>query len=127
MNHQRQLDRTSQTHMPAEHFTLQLSGRIVIMIVEPNFSPANHARALLDEVEELLFRGRIKESGIVWMHTHGCIDSFVPFSQIDRSLKCPTVRIAGADVQHCIDTSIAGACDYFFALGIVLNPRGVAM
>src|SRR5260370_36706325 len=106
MNHQRQLDRTSQTQLPAEHFPLQLSGRIVIMIVEPNFSPGNHARALLDEVEELLFRGRIKESGIVWMHTHDCIDSFVPFSQIDRSLKCPTVRIARAAVQRWLDTGI---------------------
>src|SRR5260370_35669993 len=127
MNHQRQLDRTSQTQLPAEHFPLQVSRRMIVMIVEPDLSPGNHARALLDEVEELLFRGRIKESGIVWMHTHGCIDSFVPFSQIDRSLKCPTVRTAGADVQHCLDTGIAVPCDYFFAIGIVLNPVAVSM
>src|SRR5882672_10502787 len=98
MNHHRQFDRTRQAQLPPEHFPLHLSGRIIVMIVEPDLSPGDYPPALLDKVEELLFRSVIKEPGVVWMHPHGGIDVLVLLSQIDRSLKSAALRIAGDDV-----------------------------
>src|SRR6267143_6060557 len=127
MNHHRQLDRTRQTQLPAEHFPLHLSGRVVVVIVKPDLSPGDYAPTLLDKVEELLFRNVIKEPGIVWMHSNGCIDVLVPLSQADCPLKRAALRIAGPDVEHRRDPALAGTRDYFFAIGIVLSAVDMAM
>src|SRR6266481_6322518 len=127
MNHHRQLDRTRQPQLPAEHFPLHLSGRVIVMIVEPDLSPGDHPPALLDKVEELLCRSVIKEPGVVRMHPHGRIDVLVFFSEIDRSLKRSAVRIARPDVQHCRHTRSARAGYYFIPISVVLSTVDVAM
>lgn len=59
-----------QFKLPPKHFHLYIARRVVVVKVKPDFTPGNHARALLDETRDSFFRFIVKQTSVV-----GCVPS----------------------------------------------------
>src|SRR2546421_3567590 len=127
MNDYRQVQGPGQPQLPLEDFTLHVSRRVIIMIIEPDLAPRNHAPALFCQIKKSLLCSIVEQLRIVRMDADGCIDVWVCFSQLDRAFEGAAVRIAGADIEHSPDARVARATNYVVAVGVVFRSGDVAV
>src|SRR5258708_25313766 len=127
MNDHRQVQTPGQSQLSRENCALHFARRVIVMIVEPNLAPGNHALALLYEINEPLLCLIVEQLRIVRMDADGCIDVCVCFSELDRALEGVAVRIAGADIEHRPDARVSRAVNYVVAVGVVFCSVDVAM
>src|SRR5260370_18382563 len=100
MNDYRQVQRTGKPQLSSKHFALNVSRRVIVMIIQPNLAPRDDAPALLCEIEKSLLCLIRKQLRIVRMDADGCIDVLVFFSHLDRAFESPAVRMPLPDIQH---------------------------
>src|SRR5205085_9348757 len=122
VNDHGQLRRTRQTQLPREDFALRFARRVVVMIIEANLAPSQHARTAAHALLQTLRRPFISQTSIVRMHTGCRIDAFIAFSNLKRTLQWSTVRIARTHIQNRNDTGRTRTRHDLIAIRVVLRP-----
>src|ERR1041384_6635238 len=107
--------------MSAKHLYLHVAGRVVVMKIQPNFSPGNYPGVRANQILCLLFGEIIIVPGIMRVSSDGCIDVVVLLSKIDCSFESFTVRIPGPYIEYKIHFRIASSIDNLFPITIELS------
>src|SRR2546426_2216414 len=123
----RQASLTGESQLPAKYFSLYVARRIVVVIIETNLAPGDHAGAVFDEAFDVLFRTVIEKPGVVRMRAQRRINLALLFSELYCPLKCSTVRITCTDVQDCAYSRIPRALNYGLAICVVFRAINVSM
>ena len=118
---------TRQSELTTKRGHLHLARRVVIVKIESDFSPGDHAPALSSKTGEPLFRGRIEESGVVRVYANRRVNVRMLLGQLYRSFQRAAVRISSAHIQNRRHARIARALDYGLTVGIKLRPVKVCM
>src|SRR5262245_46492148 len=127
MNYDGQIQRASDLKLPPEYSALHVAWRMVIVIVEADFTPSDHARTLLCQISQSLFRRAVKQFRVVRMNADGAVNLIVVLSQLNCSFVSTTVWIAGAHVKHRRDSGVPRARNHVFAIAVVIGTVYVAV
>ena len=73
MNHDRQLGRARQLHLPEEDLLLQLARRVIVEVIEPDFTPGDDLGPLR-QLLELLKVGICGQLGFMRMNADGRVE-----------------------------------------------------
>src|SRR6266705_4000752 len=127
MNQDRQLARSRQPQLSSEGFALHFARGMIVMIIEPDFSPGDYAFALFNQIEKPFFSRGVEKFGVVRVDADRDVNLVVIFSQSDRAFEIPTVRVAGADVEHGRNPGSARSGNHMFAINVEVRTVDVAM
>ena len=118
VDHNRQLGSSSQFHLPNENFPLRVAGRMVVVIIESDFSPGNN---LGMSRQALHFGVRVigSQPCLVRMNPDRRVHERILLGELNPGIKIGRA-IPVADRDHRDDSSLAGTCDYLLAVGVEL-------
>src|ERR1051326_5832498 len=127
MNYDGQIQRASDLKLLPKYFALHVAWRMVIVIVEADFTPGADARTLLCQVNQSSFRRAVKQFRVVRMNADGAVNLRMLLSQFYCSLKCAPMRIAGAHVKLRRHSRVMRARNHLRSIGIIFRTVNVAM
>ena len=111
MDHDRQPGCTRQFHLPEEYLLLQLAGRVIVVVVESDFSPGNDLGALC-QLLQFLKIGIGGELGFVGMNADGGVNKLMPLSQLNAAVERSRTSAAadGDDLFNAASSARAIIC-----------------
>src|ERR1700757_342559 len=118
MNHDGKLGRAGQLNLPQKYRLLRLSRRMVVVIVESDFTPGDDLW-----VPRQLFHlgvGMVgSEPGLVGMNADGRVYGRMLLRQANASVQFRR-SVSVTDGHDCADSRIARARDHLLAIGVEL-------
>src|SRR5438477_9612913 len=125
MNDDGQFGGTGQFHLADEDFLLNVSRRVVVVVVEADFSPGDDfivARKLLKFGKVRILRHLC----FMRMYADGRVNRFVLLGYFDGAVECAGT-VSCADSKHVRDSGLASTCDYLQAIRVEAGAIKVAM
>src|ERR1700676_19480 len=123
MNDEGHLCLARQRELLAKNAILNVAGRMIVEIVEPNLAPSDHFR-MLRECRKLIEMLRPDFLGLVRMDSHGSVNPIVLLGKWQRRVKLFRTG-AGADGQQRRYSCTASAIQH--GLAVLPKLRGIDM
>ena len=120
VNHDGQLRRRRQFHLPYEDFFLHVPRRVIVKIIQPDLAPGDHLR-MLRQAFHVLIGGFIRQPGFMGMNADRRVDEIVLFRQANSAVDV-LGTVAVADGDDGLHSSLARPRDHLLAVGVELLP-----
>ena len=118
MNHDRQLGRARQFHLPQEDLLLQFARRVIVEIVQPDFAPGNDLGPFR-QLFEFLKVGVGGQLGFMRMDADGGVDKFVLLGQSNAAVQRAGPGSA-ANGDDLFNAAVPRPRDHLLAVGVEL-------
>src|ERR1044072_6209952 len=113
--------------LPAEDPPLHIARRVVVVEVETDLAPRDHAFGGFEKLLDPFFDCVVIETRIVRMNTDCVVDVIVSTAHVDRTFEDSAMRIAGTDIQDRGDPGSKRAFQHRIAIRVKLRTINVRM
>ena len=125
MNDDRQFCCARKFHLPNEDVFLDLTRRMIVVLVEANLSPRDYFR-FARELFKLCEIRACRQACLVWMNADRSKDEVVLFADFYGAVE-RTRSVARAYRKNVGDSSFARASDHLLAVGVKAGTIKMAM
>src|SRR5437868_1325389 len=107
VNHNRQLRRSRQFHLPRKNLPLHVPRRVVIKIIQPNLPPGNHLGPLCQSLQfcKISLRSQFRLMG---MNSDSRMNELIPLSQLNPAIERSRPRPA-PDSHNALNSRVASS------------------